>query len=114
MGNDSSFVNSDAAIGADGDLKAREYVSGMLAFSHRWTPRWRSTATYGYVNLQNAGLQTDDAYNQTHYASLNLVYRIFTRFSVGVEGLYGYRQPKGDTHGDVFRFQASLLYSLFD
>jgi hypothetical protein len=114
MGNDTSFVNSDADIGADGDLKALEYVSGLLAFSHRWTPRWRSTATYGYVNLQNAGMQADDAYDQTHYASLNLVYRIFTRFSVGVEGLYGYRQVKGDAHGDVFRFQASLLYALFD
>lgn len=114
MGNDTSFVNSDAAIDANGDLKVLEYVSGMLAFSHRWAPRWRSTATYGYVNLQNAGMQADDAYDVTHYASLNLVYRIFTRFSVGVEGLYGYRAVKGDAHGDVFRFQASLLYAIFD
>lgn len=114
MGNDTSFVNSDAAIDANGNLKVLEYVSGMLAFSHRWAPRWRSTATYGYVNLQNAGMQADDAYDSTHYASLNLVYRIFTRFSVGVEGLYGYRSVKGDSHGDVFRFQASLLYSIFD
>ena len=69
MGNDTSFVNSDAALDADGDLKALEYASVMLAFTHNWTPRWRSTATYGFANLQNAGLQADDAYDYTHYAS---------------------------------------------
>jgi len=114
MGNDTSFVNSDAALKANGDLVALEYVSGMLAFTHNWTPRWRSTVTYGYANLQNTDLQASDAYDYTHYASANVIYKIFKRFSIGLEGLYGYHQVKSDAHGDVFRFQVGMLYSLFD
>lgn len=114
MGNDTSFANSDAALDDDGDLVALEYVSGLLALTHRWTPRWRSTATYGYANLENTGMQADDAYDFTHYASANLVYQIFKRFSIGLEGLYGFKQVKNDDNGDVFRLQVGLLYAPFD
>lgn len=114
MGNDASFFNSDAALDADGDLVALDYFSGLLAFTHRWSPRWRSTGTYGYVNLQNAALQADDAYDQTHYASVNLIYQLFKRMSVGVEGLYGYNQVKNGSAEDGFRLHVGLFYSLFD
>jgi hypothetical protein len=114
MGNDTSFVNSDAALKSNGNLVALEYVSGMLAVTHRWTPRWRSTATYGYVNLENTGLQPGDAYNFTHYASGNLVFQLLKRLSIGTELLYGFREVKNGDHGDVYRFQLGLLYSVFD
>jgi hypothetical protein len=70
--------------------------------------------TYGYANLGNAGLQAPDAYDYTHYASLNVVYKIMKRFSVGAEGLYGFRNVNNGDDGDVFRFQVSLMYSIFD
>lgn len=114
MGNDSSFFNSDAALRANGDLVALDYFSGLLAYSHNWTPRWRSTATYGYVKLQNTELQLDTAYDQTHYASLNLVYKLFKRMSIGVEGLYGNNQVRSGADADVFRLHVGLLYALFD
>ncbi len=114
MGNDTSFVNSDAAIKSNGDLVALDYVSGLLAYSHDWTPRWRSTATYGYADLQNTGRQPADAYSLTHYASVNLVYKVLKRLSVGVEGLYGYHRVHNGDNGDVFRVQVGMVYSLFD
>lgn len=114
MGNDSSFVDADAALDSDGDLRALEYISGMLAFTHRWSERWRSTGTYGYVNLSNAGSQADDAYDKTQYASVNLVYQLYKRLSIGVEGLYGYNKVKDGDSGDVFRIQMGVVYSLFD
>jgi hypothetical protein len=114
MGNDTSFVNSDAALDAGGNLDALEYVSGMVAISHRWTPRLRSTAVYGYVNLENADLQSTSAYDLTHYGSLNAIYQILKRLSIGIEGLYGYRQANSGFDGDVFRLQIGLVYSLFD
>lgn len=114
MGNDSSFVNSDAALDANGDLVALEYISGLLAYTHVWTPRWRSTATYGYAHLENTALQSPDAYNETHYTSINLMYKIMRRFSVGIEGLYGFREVKSGDNGDVFRIQVGMLYSIFD
>jgi len=114
MGNDAGFDNSDAALDNDGDLEPLQYVSGMLAFSHRWTPRWRSTATYGYVNLENTGMQAADAYDYTHYASANVVYNIFKRLTVGGEVLYGFRNVRSGDDGDVVRFQMGLVYSPFD
>lgn len=114
MGNDTSFVDSDAAFDNDGDLVPLEYASGMLAWTHRWSTRWRSTATYGYADLENTGAQTDDAYDFTHYASTNLVYQIFKRFSVGIEGLYGYHEVKDNDDGDALRLQVSMLYAPFD
>ena len=40
MGNDTSFLNSDAALNADGELEALRYYSTMIAFTQNWTPRW--------------------------------------------------------------------------
>jgi len=114
MGNDAGFFNSDAALQADGDLVALDYFSSMVAYQHRWSPRWRSTATYGYVNLQNAALQDPEAYDQTHYASANLVFQAFKRLSVGVEGLYGARETLSAGNGDVFRLHVGIMYAIFD
>jgi hypothetical protein len=115
LGNDSGFDNTDAAYDSPGDLEALPYQSGMLAFTHKWTPRWRSTGTFGYVHVKNADLQAPTAYNETYYGSVNVVYQIFKRLSIGVEGLYGNREvSNGDDSGDVFRVMVGLVYSPFD
>jgi len=114
MGNDTSFVNSDAAFNTNGELVALRYLSALFGYTHHWTPRLRSTLSYGYVNLQNAGLQTADAYHFTHYGSANVIYKILKRLSVGVEGLYGFRQVNDGRDGDIFRAQLSMMYGLFD
>jgi hypothetical protein len=114
MGNDTSFLNSDAALDADGELEALRYYSTMIALTHNWTPRWRSTATHGYVNLENTAMQDPNAYHLSHYASLNLIYKVLKRLSVGIEGLYGYKKVKSDSSNDVFRVQVSIAYSIFD
>jgi hypothetical protein len=114
MGNDTSFVNSDAAFSTDGDLVALDYASALGAITHRWTPRWRSTATFGYVNLQNAGGQPGDAYDFTYYTSGNLVYQMYKRLSIGAEVLYGSKEVKSGNTGDAVRFQLGVVYSVFD
>ncbi len=114
MGNDTSFVDSDAAFDGDGDLEALSYFSGLLGFTHQWAEKWRSTATYGYANLANTSAQPGSAYNYSHYASGNLVYQLRKRLSIGGEVLYGFKQVKSGANGDVIRFQAALVYSMFD
>ena len=114
MGNDTSFLDSDAALNAAGRLVALRYGSAMGAITHRWTPRWRSTATYGYVNLENTAEQDDNAYHLSHYASANLVYQVFKRLSVGLEGLYGYKKVKDGRSTDIYRIQLGVAYSIFD
>jgi hypothetical protein len=114
MGNDTSFLNSDAAYDLSGKLVPLEYWSTMVALTHHWTPRLRSTATHGYVRLDSTNAQPGTTYRSSHYASLNLVYQLFKRLSLGVEGLYGIKNTKGGQDNDVFRIQAGISLALFD
>ena len=108
------FQNNDAAFDGNGDLKALTYIAAMFGFTHRWTDTWRSTLSYGYVNLDNAASQAGSAYHQTHYASFNIIWQLRKRLSVGLEELYGFKETKDGSDGDVFRTQLALMYSIFD
>jgi hypothetical protein len=114
FGNDSGFENTDAAFDSSYDLKALEYYSAMIGFTHRWSDAWRSTLSYGYVNVDNEESQDGDAYHETHYGSANLIWQLRKRLSVGLEGLYGKRETNEGRDGNVFRIQMGLLYSIFD
>ncbi len=115
LGNDSGFDNTDAAFNSSGDLQALPYVSGLVALTHQWTPSWRSTATFGYVQLDNTSIQAPTSYHISRYGSVNLMYQVYKRVNVGVEGLYGFREVKsGEDTGDVFRVDIGLVYSPFD
>src|SRR5262249_31796172 len=66
----------------------------MIGYTHKWNDYLRSTASYGYVHLDNQFSQEPDAYHQTHYASLNLVWKARKRLSIGFEALYGHKEEK--------------------
>jgi hypothetical protein len=115
LGNDAGFANTDAALNKNGGVEALGYVSGLGAFSHDWTPRWRTTGTFGYVRVDNTSMQSPTAYHMTRYGSLNLVYKLYKRLSVGLEGLYGFREVhNGDNTKDVARVNLGMVYSPFD
>ena len=119
LGNDSGFENTDAAFDSSGDLKALEYYSAMVGFTHRWSDVWRSTVSYGYVFVDNEAGQSESAYHTTQYASANLIWQLRKRLSVGLEGHYGMRETNDygindGRDGNVFRMQLGLLYSIFD
>ena len=113
-GNDTSFFKTDAAFDEDGDLVALPYFGVMLGYTHWWFEQWRSSVSYGYVNMDSEISQGPDAYEQTHYASLNLVWQIRKRLSVGLEGLYGRNEVQSGEDGDAWRVQVGVIYKLFD
>ena len=115
MGNDTSFLNSDAAYNAAGDLEALGYWSIHGALTHRWTSTLRSTFTYGYVNLDNTNGQAQTFYHTSTYASANVIAQFHDHMSVGLEGLYGKMEARnGRDSGDHFRIQLGLVYWIFD
>jgi len=87
-GNDTGFFPTDAAFNSNGSLIALPYYGAFFGYTHRWFDDWRSTATYGFVDLDNQPSQGLDAYHQTQYAS-------------------------NRKSGDVFRTQVGVAYSLF-
>jgi len=108
------FVNNDAAFDSSGKLTAIPAFGAMIGYTHKWNDYLRSTASYGYVHLDNQFSQGPDAYHQTHYASLNLVWQARKRLSIGFEALYGHKEEKSGADGDAFRLQIGALYSIFD
>jgi hypothetical protein len=108
------FVNNDAAFNSSGTLTAIPAFGAMIGYTHKWTDYLRSTASYGYVHLDNQFSQGPDAYHQTHYGSLNLIWQARKRLSIGLEGLYGHKEEKSGADGDAFRIQIGAVYSIFD
>jgi hypothetical protein len=108
------FINNDAAFDQSGNLQPIPCFGAMIGYTHRWSDAFRSTATYGYVHLDNEITQGPNAYHVTHYASLNLIWQLRKKLSVGLEGLYGQKEAQSGAKGDVFRFQLGMVYSLFD
>jgi len=107
------FNGGDAAFDSSGHLKALTYIAPMVGYTHYWCEDVRSTVSAGYVNLQNEASQSTDAYHQTVYTSMNVVWQLRKRLSVGFESLYGYKEDQDATHRAVWRFQSGLVYTLF-
>jgi len=107
------FFNNDAAYNQSGDLKALPYLGVMVGYTHGWAEKWRSTATYGLVNINNEISQGPTAYHRTQYASLNLMWQPLKLLTVGVEGLYGHKEAQSGATGADWRIQFGVVYSLF-
>ena len=108
------FQNNDAAFNSSGNLTAIPAFGAMIGYTHKWTDTLRSTASYGYVHLDNEFSQQPNAYHLTHYASMNLVWQVRKRLSLGLEGLYGFKEEKSGADGNAFRIQIGAVYSIFD
>src|SRR4051812_4831162 len=108
------FANNDAAFDSANNLTAIPAFGGMIGYTHKWSDTLRSTVSYGYVHLDNQFSQGPQAYRETHYGSLNLVWQARERLSVGFEGLYGHKTEQSGAEGDAFRFQVGVVYSIFD
>jgi hypothetical protein len=115
MGNDTSFLDSDAGFTADGDLEALPYWSVMAAWTHHWNDDFRSNLVYGHANLDPASGMDPDFYSYSNYAAANVIWQLGPRWSLGLEGLYGYQEAEsGRNSDDIFRVQMGMVYSLFD
>ena len=108
-----NFMNNDAAF-SNGNLEPLPYLGALAGYTHHWNDVLRSTASFGYVNLDNTVEQGPDAYHRTYYGSVNVVWQLRKRLSIGFEGLYGRKEAQSGEWGDVFRGQVGLVYSLFD
>jgi hypothetical protein len=108
-----AFSNMDAAFTDNGTLKPLPYFGGFFGYTHGWSEKWRSTISYGYVDLHNEPSMGIDAYHRTQYASLNTVYQFHKKMSFGWEALWGEKVQQNLAKGDVWRLQFGIVYKLF-
>ena len=111
------FVEADVAYSGE-ELTALSCKSVLLGYTHHWNAKWRSTLSYGLLQVDNEseaprGGVLNNEYYRTQYAAANVIWRARPHFDIGFEVLYGHLKLRNGDYGDVFRAQISFLYTLF-
>lgn len=74
-----------------------------LGYTHEWLRTLSSTASFSYIHLDNGFDQTPNpvgTYQETYYASANLIWTPWHPMDVGLEYLYGWRRVTENTAVD--------------
>jgi hypothetical protein len=79
-------------------------------YEHAWNSRWSSAMGYSMNQVENANLQSANAYKRGEYASVNLVYKPVKNVMVGGEFLWGKRTDFNGATGNDPRIQISVKY----
>jgi len=102
--------NPEAVINSE--IKMPSVTAGSLGWAHSWTPKWRSTLSYGIAKMStDAGDYTTTVNNKRVDAGfLNAIYQATSKFYVGVELGVGKRELSDGTSGKLDRISTALHY----
>jgi hypothetical protein len=111
--NDTSGLGIDAAPlnASDPHLKALPVIAPYGAYQHYWTKQLRSSAVYGFTQLENTDLEPGSTYHQANYGAANLIWNPIGSLNVGAEYLYGWKVLKNRSSANASRFMFSAKYS---
>ena len=110
--NDIGSADLDAAPDSSGNLRALPVFATTAGYTHQWSPRFRSTASYGYVHADPKSSLGAFAVEDTHYVSANLVWHPTKSFRMGLEYLYGFKETQNSADGDGHRLNFVIRYDL--
>jgi len=112
--NDTSGLGIDASIVSNEDrhLRALPVVATYFAYQHWWTPKVRSSAIYGFAQVNNTAFQPGATYHKSDYMAGNLIWNVFGSLNVGTEFLYGWVVKKDGSSANAPRFMFSAKYDL--
>jgi len=107
-------LGADASLNASKHLEATPALGTFFAYQHYWKkPNWRSTATYGYAEVQNQAAHPATFYHKTNYLSGNVIWNPVGSLNIGAEYMYGNLTVKDGSRGFGSRMQLSVQYDLF-
>ena len=110
--NDTGGLNLDAGFTSGGDLRAQPAYGGHAALQHFWSEKWRSTVTYGFLQVNTTDLSPANTYKRTQYTDWNLMYSPGDRFTIGGGVVWGQRVDKNGESGEGFRINIVVQYDL--
>lgn len=119
-----SYMQDTAGFGLDAapdgtEIRTIPAFGGWLALTHYWLVSLSSTATFGYVFLDNDFDATPNpvgTYHDTYYVSVNLIWTPWHAIDTGLEYMFGRRTVTantaalGETSNVDHRLQMSLLF----
>ncbi len=101
-----SLGGQDAVYNPESDrLEVLPAASAYMGYQHWWTATVRSTATMGFVWVDNLDIQPQDAMKRTERYTLNLVWSPIPQLDLVAELLWGSRFNKDGKHGDAKQLQ---------
>ncbi len=118
----SSVGNFDGIFNPDnGELELFDIFAGYVSYQHWWDPdtwglKWltrnqmRSNFTLGFVDVDNPGFVSGDAYKRTIRLSGNLFWSPTPRIDIGGEYLWGSRENEDGSDGDAKQVQFAVRY----
>jgi len=111
---DISGLGLDAAFTTSGVLRAIRARGWGVGYTHGWTDRLSSSASYGYLRISPSAdmLISEDLPKSTKFASLNLAWQFSQRAMLGIEYLWGQNILLTDMRGQGQRVQTTLRYDL--
>jgi DcaP outer membrane protein len=113
--NDTSGLGIDAAPtdAADPHLEAVPIVATYGGYQHYWNKSLRSSAVYGFVQVENTDLEPGSAYHKSDYSAVNLIWTPFAfgSLNLGTEFLYGELIDKNNARATASRFMFSAKYN---
>jgi hypothetical protein len=109
---DLTGLGADVAVN-NSKLVATPAFGTFGAYQHYWTDKWRSSAVYGFLNLQKEQSQPSTFFHQSYYSAGNLIWNPAGNLHIGLEYLYGKLTSNGNDHGYGSRLQTSLQYNFY-
>lgn len=111
--NDTSGLGIDAAVisNTQPELKALPVVGTYAAYQHWWFSKLRSSAIYGFVQVDNTIAQSGSTFHQSNYAEANVIWNPFGSLNVGVAYLYGWINKMDKSTGNASRIMFSAKYN---
>ncbi len=110
--NDLDATGGQDAYYDDNDKKLKRLMSagGFGGYQHWWTAAVRSTAVFGFVWVDNRGVQPGSAFKSSYYTLANLIWSPFSHFDVGLEYLWGQRKNKNGQTGHANRMMGVVKW----
>ncbi|MEE4279475.1 MAG: DcaP family trimeric outer membrane transporter [Halieaceae bacterium] len=96
-------VFADATVEEGGELNLGTTTAASLAWQHFWGIRWRSTFAGSFSRTDPDPVTAPNLTREGRSAAVNLIWTPTTRYSVGVEYLYAWRETVGGEDGDLNR-----------
>lgn len=108
---DISGSGLDATVDSNGELHALTSYGSFFGYTHYWDALWRSNLVYGYLRLKDEPGLPADAFDESQYGALNLIWSPAPTWTMGLELLHGRLVQQGGLAGESTRLQASIQYS---
>ena len=96
-------ISGGAVDPANSELVLGRNWGSMVSYAHHWTDALRSTAMAGFAQSETFDWQSSDTFDNSKYASVNLMWQIQPFLTLGVEYAYCLRENKDGSDLDNHR-----------